>query len=416
MRIEGHLPQVVRATKGGSLPYNSSNGNGAKPPRFTVDYSSNGNGAKAPRFTVDFPDAPAQMVPAQRVPAWKSALDITCILLASPIWLPLMTLLMLVTRLASPGPIFYRQKRVGLGGRHFLIWKFRTMKVSAETQSHERHLEELIRVNCPMTKLDTYGDPRLAPFGRILRASGLDELPQIFNVLCGEMSLVGPRPCTPNEFAHYEPWQRERVNGLPGLTGYWQVNGKNKTTFNEMIAMDLFYLENVSMLLDLKIMLKTGAVIAGQLFESQPAAHTQSRESGNRRSPTTRISKFPSVLLLPVSTAAAQFQSWLLETASSVWYLVRSLCSRVEHAAVALVTLLLALCQEGKVPQQAGALAEQAGELTERTFATSLVATSFVTPALMETTIFHIDMQHLSPPPPVVAQTRKGKFGLSANA
>src|SRR5204862_6508985 len=121
-------------------------------------------------------------------------------------------------------------------------------------------------------------------------------------------------------------------------------------------------------------------------------------------------------LLLPVSTAAAQFQSWLLETASSVWYLVRSLCSRVEHAAVALVTLLLALCQEGKVPQQAGALAEQAGELAERTFATSLVATSFVTPALTETTNFHVDMQHVSPPPPVVAQTRKGKFGLSANA
>ena len=277
------------------------------------------------------------------------------------------------------------------------------MKLSAETQVHERHFEELMRVDCPMTKLDVYGDPRLAPFGRILRASGLDELPQIFNVLRGEMSLVGPRPCTPNEFAHYEPWQRERVNGLPGLTGYWQVNGKNKTTFNEMIAMDLFYLENVSILLDLKIMLKTGAVIAGQLFESQ------SRQSENRRSPTTTISKFPSVLLLPVSTAAAQFQSWLLETASSVWYLVRSLCSRVEHAAVALVTLLLALCQEGNVPQQASTLAE-------RTFATSLVATSFVTPALTETTNFHVDMQHVSPPPPVVAQTRKGKFGLSANA
>ena len=76
--------------------------------------------------------------------------------------------------------------------------------------------KNLMRVDCPMTKLDAHGDPRLAPFGRILRASGLDELPQIFNVLCGEMSLVGPRPCTPNEFAHYEPWQRERVNGSAG--------------------------------------------------------------------------------------------------------------------------------------------------------------------------------------------------------
>jgi lipopolysaccharide/colanic/teichoic acid biosynthesis glycosyltransferase len=251
MRIEGHLPHIGRATKGGSLPYNNSNG----------------NGAKATRVILDFRDAPMQ-----RVPGWKSALDITCILLALPIWLPLMILLMLVTRLASPGPIFYRQKRVGLGGKHFSIWKFRTMKVSAETQSHERHLEELIRVNRPMTKLDAIGDPRLAPFGRILRASGLDELPQIFNVLCGEMSLVGPRPCLPNEFAHYQPWQRERVNGLPGLTGYWQVNGKNKTTFNEMIAMDLFYLKNLSFLLDLKIILKTCAVMAGQLFESRSSA------------------------------------------------------------------------------------------------------------------------------------------------
>jgi exopolysaccharide production protein ExoY len=203
---------------------------------------------------------------------WKFALDITCILLALPIWLPVMILLMLVTRIASPGPIFYRQERVGLGGRNFSIWKFRTMKVSAETQTHEHYFHELMKVDRPMTKLDAYGDPRLAPFGRFLRASGLDELPQIFNVLCGEMSLVGPRPCTPNEFARYEPWQRERVNGLPGLTGYWQVNGKNKTTFNEMIVMDLFYLENMSILLDLKIMLKTGAVIAGQLLESrQPA-------------------------------------------------------------------------------------------------------------------------------------------------
>jgi lipopolysaccharide/colanic/teichoic acid biosynthesis glycosyltransferase len=212
-------------------------------------------------------DLPAAV--ARNVPGWKSVLDLTCILLSLPIWLPLMLLLMLLTRIASPGPVFYRQKRVGLGGGHFFIWKFRTMKMSAETQTHECYFEELMRSDCPMTKLDAYGDRRLAPFGRILRASGLDELPQIFNVLSGEMSLVGPRPCTPNEFAHYEPWQRERVNGLPGLTGYWQVNGKNKTTFNEMILMDLFYLNKLSVLLDLKIMLKTCTVIAGQLVESK---------------------------------------------------------------------------------------------------------------------------------------------------
>lgn len=193
-----------------------------------------------------------------------------------------MLLLMVVTRIASPGPIFYRQQRVGLGGKHFFIWKFRTMKVSAETQTHERYLEELMRNDCPMTKLDAYGDRRLAPFGRILRASGLDELPQIFNVLRGEMSLVGPRPCTPTEFAHYEPWQRKRVNGLPGLTGYWQINGKNKTTFNEMIVMDLFYLKNLSLLLDLKIMFKTCNVVAEQLVESRVPAQNKGRNETRR--------------------------------------------------------------------------------------------------------------------------------------
>ncbi len=116
--------------------------------------------------------------------------------------------------------------------------------------------------------------------------------------------------------------------------------------------------------------------------------------------------QFPSVLLLPVSTAAAQFQSWLLGKASSVWYLVRSLCSRVEHAAVALVTLLLGLCQQGKVSQQAG---ELAGELAEKTVATSLVATSFVAPALAETTEFNFDLGDASPPPPAIPDIRKGK-------
>jgi len=219
----------------------------------------------------------ARIASAHRVPGWKSALDVVCILVALPLWLPLMFLLILVTRLASPGPVFYRQRRVGLGGRQFMIWKFRTMKVSAETQTHERYFVELIQTNCAMTKLDAQGDPRLAPFGRFLRASGLDELPQIFNVLAGEMSLVGPRPCIPNEFANYEPWQRERVNALPGLTGLWQVSGKNKTTFNDMIRMDLAYLHNMSLLLDLRIIFKTAATIAREVIECRQTSMRRQR-------------------------------------------------------------------------------------------------------------------------------------------
>lgn len=262
MRAEGHLRDAGRATKGGSLSYSGSNGNAL---HVASELS-----------------APSR----RRVPGWKASLDLTCILLLLPLWLPLMILLMLATRIASPGPIFYRQKRIGLGGRHFFIWKFRTMRLRAETQIHERYFENLMRVDCPMTKLDAYGDPRLAPLGRVLRASGLDELPQIFNVLQGEMSLVGPRPCTPNEFACYEPWQRQRVNCLPGLTGYWQVNGKNKTTFRQMIEMDLFYLKNVSIGLDLKIMLKTGIVMAGQIFESRQVPHRIRQEDGKPGSQT----------------------------------------------------------------------------------------------------------------------------------
>jgi lipopolysaccharide/colanic/teichoic acid biosynthesis glycosyltransferase len=202
-------------------------------------------------------------------PLWKRILDVICILLSLPLWLPIVVFVTLWIKIASPGPIFFRQERVGYRGKRFLIIKFRTMKVNVETQSHERHLEQLMQANCPMTKLDASGDPRIIPGGRILRAMGLDELPQLFNVLRGEMSLVGPRPCTPHEFQCYKPWQQERVNAAPGLTGYWQVNGKNKTTFTEMISMDIFYTKNMSLWLDLAIILKTLPAIIAQVFESR---------------------------------------------------------------------------------------------------------------------------------------------------
>jgi lipopolysaccharide/colanic/teichoic acid biosynthesis glycosyltransferase len=172
-------------------------------------------------------------------------------------------------KLVSPGPIFFRQERIGYRGRRFLIIKFRTMRVKVETLSHERHLEQLIQANRPMTKLDASGDTRIIRGGRVLRAMGLDELPQLFNVLRGDMSLVGPRPCTPYEFQCYKTWQRERVDAPPGLTGYWQVNGKNKTTFTEMIDMDIFYARNMSPWLDFAIMLKTPPAVVAQVLETR---------------------------------------------------------------------------------------------------------------------------------------------------
>lgn len=201
-------------------------------------------------------------------PAWKRIFDIAGVLMSAPVWLLAMMWVALWVKLVSPGPIFFRQERIGYRGRRFTILKFRSMKVDVGTQVHEKHVEQLIQTNSPMQKLDVAGDSRLILGGRILRALGLDELPQILNVLRGEMSLVGPRPCTPHEFAHYQEWQRGRVNAPPGLTGFWQVSGKNNTTFNDMIRMDLYYAKNMSPMLDLKIVLKTIPAIAVQMSES----------------------------------------------------------------------------------------------------------------------------------------------------
>jgi lipopolysaccharide/colanic/teichoic acid biosynthesis glycosyltransferase len=202
------------------------------------------------------------------LPKWKRSIDLAVVALLFPIWLPIMTLVALWVAVTSPGPVFYQQPRIGFRGRRFMLIKFRTMKVNAETHIHEAYLEHLIVSDRPMIKLDATGDPRLILGGKFLRATGLDELPQIFNMLKGEMSLVGPRPCTVGEFERYAPEQRARVNAVPGLTGLWQVNGKNRTTFRQMIEMDIFYARNVSLSLDIKIMLRTLPVILGQFFES----------------------------------------------------------------------------------------------------------------------------------------------------
>ena len=159
-----------------------------------------------------------------------------------------------------------------------MIFKFRSMHVNADTRTHEEYVEQLMEEGSPMTKLDA-SDPRLIPCGRFLRATGLDELPQVFNILRGDMSLVGPRPCTVAEFQRYRPEHRARVNAPPGLTGFWQVNGKNRTTFNEMIAMDIFYAENMSLFLDLSIIWKTVPAILRQTRESSTAARARSGQA-----------------------------------------------------------------------------------------------------------------------------------------
>ena len=201
------------------------------------------------------------------VPGWKRFLDLSCILISLPLWLPIMVLASLAIMVVSPGPILFRQERIGYRGRRFSCLKFRTMLVGADTAVHKSHLHSLMNSRAPMKKLDVAGDPRLIPLGALLRSTGLDELPQIINVLRGDMSLVGPRPCVPYEYEAYRPWQKERIKGLPGLTGLWQVSGKNKTTFDEMIHLDISYLRSKSIWLDLGIMLKTAPALLQQVKE-----------------------------------------------------------------------------------------------------------------------------------------------------
>jgi exopolysaccharide production protein ExoY len=199
------------------------------------------------------------------IPKWKRALDVTLILLVMPFLLPVALVIVLIIRITSKGPVLFQQERVGYRGKRFMCLKFRTMYCGAETVSHQGHLQQLMTSDAPMVKMDSSGDSRIIPFGKILRAAGLDELPQLFNVLNGEMSLVGPRPCLPYEADQYLPWQRERFNAAPGLTGLWQVNGKNKTTFTRMIQLDIEYARNKSLWLDIKIIFKTIPALLVQL-------------------------------------------------------------------------------------------------------------------------------------------------------
>lgn len=206
--------------------------------------------------------------PARPLPKWKACLDATVIFLISPILVPLMAVIALWIKLVSRGPVIFRQERVGYLGTPFTILKFRTMHVGASAGTHQIHVTSLIHSEAPMTKMDSKGDARLIPMGVWLRATGLDELPQLINVLRGDMSLVGPRPCTFYEFEHYLPWHKERFNTLPGLTGLWQVSGKNRTTFTQMMNLDIRYVRNVSFKLDLIIIAKTFSVLIGQLTDA----------------------------------------------------------------------------------------------------------------------------------------------------
>ena len=174
---------------------------------------------------------------------------------------PLLLAIAVAVKFSSKGPIFYSTEVVGKNGRLFRWYKFRTMIVNNDSEIHRKYVEELIKQNAATKKLDR--DPRITGIGSILRKYSLDELPQLFNVLRGEMSLIGPRPCLPYEYNQFDDWHRRRFAVTPGMTGLWQVFGRNRSdvSFNDSIILDLYYIQNYSLLLDIKIFLKTIPVV-----------------------------------------------------------------------------------------------------------------------------------------------------------
>jgi lipopolysaccharide/colanic/teichoic acid biosynthesis glycosyltransferase len=194
----------------------------------------------------------------------KRAPDLLLASLMLIVFFPLLFLIMLAIKIGGPGPVFYRQIRLGKGGNPFRFYKFRSMYVNADDAEHRSYVENLIKAGNPYD-VDENGkalfkisdDGRITRVGKLIRKYSLDEFPQLFNVLRGEMSLVGPRPPLPCEYKDYRDWHRKRLDGIPGITGLWQVSGKNKIPFEEMVKLDIHYLENWSLWLDIKIILRT---------------------------------------------------------------------------------------------------------------------------------------------------------------
>lgn len=210
--------------------------------------------------------------PRNRTATIQSILDFCGSLLILVALLPFLLLIAICIRATSRGPALFRQNRVGVGCRVFGLYKFRTMSVANDTGQHQDYMKQFIGGTAER-QLDAHGqpiykltnDPRVTPIGRFLRRTSLDELPQLWNVLLGDMSLVGPRPTLPYEVECYDLWHRRRVfEAKPGLTGLWQVRGRNRCNFDEMIRLDLHHAQPNSLGLYLQVLLETpGAVIRG---------------------------------------------------------------------------------------------------------------------------------------------------------
>jgi lipopolysaccharide/colanic/teichoic acid biosynthesis glycosyltransferase len=208
--------------------------------------------------------------PRSPMPSWKRVMDVILAGAGLVATLPVVILGAALIKCMSRGPVIYKQARVGYKGRMFIMWKLRTYKVGTCPDDHRQHLCNLITKKRgthgqPMRKLDSH--PGIIRFGNVLRKTCIDEIPQLINVLKGDMSLVGPRPGLPYEVELYSPWHRRRLDAIPGMTGLWQVSGKNRLTFDEMVSLDIQYRKELSWWKDLVILLKTPLAVVEQMLD-----------------------------------------------------------------------------------------------------------------------------------------------------
>jgi len=219
-----------------------------------------------PRDSALYPDLRQQADQKKLSRSFKRAMDVAGSALALLLFAPVFAAIALAVKLSSEGPVLFRQQRVGQYGQRFIFLKFRSMHVNNSAEIHKEYVKKLIAGKADRKGQDGVfkitDDPRVTAVGRWLRRASLDELPQFFNVLRGDMSLVGPRPPLPYEVEAYDVWHRRRLlEARPGITGLWQVNGRSRTKFDDMVRLDLQYARKQSLWLDLKILLRTPAAV-----------------------------------------------------------------------------------------------------------------------------------------------------------
>ena len=228
---------------------------------FPEDWSSQKPGGRVD--TVLYPEERRRSTWLQS--AGKRMIDVSGSVAALLLLSPLLLVIAVLVKLSSKGPVLFRQIRIGQFGRSFTFLKFRSMQVSNDATIHQEYVKKLIAGGKGVGQNGVYkiqNDPRITRIGQFLRKTSLDELPQFWNVLKGDMSLVGPRPPLPYEADAYDIWHRRRLlHAKPGITGLWQVTGRSRTTFDEMVRLDLRYIESSSLWLDIKILLNTPAVV-----------------------------------------------------------------------------------------------------------------------------------------------------------